>query len=274
LVRRADLEHRTGKGNSAINGTNLSRDISRHLSQELGQIDRMKPQTQAETLLKMAIGQSDGAVQLISARADYWRGRVKWTPEIQNLATAALNSNDRQVRASGVEVELAAYGLAKNSASLDYVLRSAESPDHAQKVWALWALGLLGSRGVGTERAVQVLTAHLQDQDEDIESRRWAAEALAIVGSTRAIPVLLDAMHNDPSPVIRERAACGLAEAGMFTHEQRMSAVPQLLNYADDPALDAQTHSWAFQALRDITKQSLPNDSAAWRNWYESGQPN
>ncbi len=58
----------------------------------------------------------------------------------------------------------------------------------------------------------------------------------------------------------------------MFTPEQRLSAVSQLLNYSDDPALDAQTHAWAFQALGDITHQRLPNDSAAWRNWYESAK--
>jgi hypothetical protein len=56
----------------------------------------------------------------------------------------------------------------------------------------------------------------------------------------------------------------------MFTHEQRMTAVPQLLNYTDDPALDAQTHTWAFEALADITRQRLPNDSNAWRSWYDS----
>jgi len=47
-----------------------------------------------------------------------------------------------------------------------------------------------------------------------------------------------------------------------------------LLNYAADRTLDVQTHAWAFQALGDITGQRLPQDSAAWRNWYEknSGQ--
>jgi HEAT repeat protein len=77
-------------------------------------------------------------------------------------------------------------------------------------------------------------------------------------------------MHNDPSALVRERAACSLAESGMLTHEQRLTAVPQLINYSDDSALDAQTHSWAFQALGDITKQRLPNDSAAWRSWYQA----
>ena len=43
-----------------------------------------------------------------------------------------------RVRESGIEVELAAYGLAKNTASLNYLLTTAESSNHAQRIWALW----------------------------------------------------------------------------------------------------------------------------------------
>ena len=234
------------------------------------QLDRLKPQKQAEALLELAVGHSDGAVDQISSRVDRWQGKVRWNSQIATLTTAALNSNDMRVRESGIEVELAAYGLARNSASLDYVLKSAASPNHAQKIWGLWALGLMANRGVETDRVVQVLTAHLKDTDED--SRRWAVEGLALAGSEQTIEPLLKSMHDDPSATVRERAACSLAEAGMFTHEQRLSAVPQLLSYTDDPALDAQTHGWAFQALHDITGQRLPNDSNAWRNWYESAK--
>lgn len=236
------------------------------------QLDRLKPQRQAEALLELAVGHSDGAADEISSRVDRWQGRLKWTSQIATLTTAALNSNDMRVRESGIEVELAAYGLAKNSASLDYLLRTAEASDHAQKIWALWALGLMGNRGVQTDRVVQVLTAHLKDPDED--SRRWSVEGLALVGTAPAIVPLLQTMHDDPSPGVRERAACSLAESGMFTHEQRLSAVPQLLNYTDDPSLDAQTHAWAFQALGDITRQQLPNDPLAWRSWYDSTKTN
>jgi HEAT repeat protein len=173
-----------------------------------------------------------------------------------------------RVRESGVEVELAAYGLTKNAASLEYLLKNVDSPDHSQKIWALWALGLMANRGVESERIAEVLTDHLKDDDPD--SRRWAVEGLAVAGSDHAIAPLLATMHNDPSPLVRERAACSLAESGLFTPEQRMTAVPQLLNYTDDPSLDAQTQDWAFQALGDITHQRLPKDSAAWRRWYES----
>jgi hypothetical protein len=236
------------------------------------QLDRMKPQKQAEALLEQAVGRKDGAVEQISSRVDRWQGKVNWNPQIAQLTTAALNSSDLRVRESGIEVELAAYGLAKNSASLDYLLNTVESPDHAQKIWALWALGLIANRGVETDRVVDVLTAHLKDADAD--SRRWAVEGLALAGGVQTIEPLLKIMHDDPSPSVRERAACGLAESGMFTPEQRLTAVPRLLNYSDDPALDAQTHAWAFQALSDITGQRFPNDSTAWRNWYESTKSN
>jgi HEAT repeats len=234
---------------------------------DLGELDRMKPQKQAETLLELAVGHSQGAVEQISSRVDRWHGKVQWNPQIASLTTAALNSNDMRVRESGVEVELAAYGLSKNTASLDYLLRTAESPDHGQKVWALWALGLMANRGVEAGRVVEVLNMHLHDADPD--SRRWAVEGLALAGTDDAIQSLLATMHDDASPMVRERAACSLAESGLFTQEQRMSAVPQLIRFTNDPALDGQTHAWAFQALRDISGQRLTNDPAVWRSWYE-----
>jgi HEAT repeat protein len=239
-------------------------------ARDLPQIDRMKPQNQAETLLELAVGHSEGAVDQISSRVDRWNGQVQWNSQIASLTTAALNSNDMRVRESGVEVELAAYGLAKNAASLEFVLKNVDSHDHSQKIWALWALGLMANRGVESERIVRLLADHLKNNDPD--SRRWAVEGLAVAGSDQAIQPLLATIHDDTSPMVRERAACSLAESGMFTHDQRMTAVPQLLNYTDDPALDAQTQGWAFQALGDITHQRLPRDSAAWRNWYESAK--
>lgn len=239
-------------------------------SKDLRQIDRMKPQKQAETLLELAVGHSAGAVDQISSRVDHWQGKVQWNSQIATLTTAALNSNDMRVRESGVEVELAAYGLAKNSASLEYLLKTADSPNHGQKIWALWALGLMANRGVETEQVVNVLTSHLKDPD--VDSRRWAVEALALTASDQAIEPLLATMHDDPAPLVRERAACSLAVSGLFTPQQRFTAVPQLLNYSDDASLDAQTHGWAFQALGDITHQRLPNDAGAWRSWYNSAR--
>lgn len=234
------------------------------------ELDHQKPQEQAELLLEQAVSRSDAANDQITQRANRWRGRLHWDSELGALTTAALNSTDLRIRASGIEVQLAAYGLAEDDSSVDGLVRQAESSDHARKIWALWSLGLIGSRGIEPRRTVAVLAAHLRDADED--SRRWAVEGLALVGIDQTIAPLLQTMRDDPSAMVRERAACSLAQTGMLTHEQRLRAVPQLLNFSDDPSLDARTQAWAFQALSDITGQRLPNDAAAWRAWYqESG---
>ena len=263
---QANFDSSSASSSSSTASTPSSSSAGPLTSTDAQQLDGMKPQKQAENLLELAIGESDGAVEQISSRVDRWQGRLKWSPQIATLTSTALNSNDLRVRESGVEIELAAYGLGKDSASLDYLLKTAQSKDHAKKVWALWALGLLGNRGVASDQVVQVLTAHLKDSDE--ESRLWAVEGLALVGTSQTIEPLLKTMHDDASPRVREGAACGLARSGTLTQDQRMAAVPQLLKYTDDPSLDAKTHAWAFQALGEITHERLPNNTAAWREWY------
>lgn len=260
-------------------------------------LDRQKPQIQAEVLLERAVARSNGGADQIAsqiaARTDAWRGKLKWDARLGELVTAALSSNDRSVRDSAIEVQLAAYGLAKSVPTVDALIRQADSSDHAQKIWAFWSLGLLANRGVETDRIIELLSAHLRntgdvssdrnssDRTPDRNSnhnledaRRWAVESLAVVGTTPTIAPLLQAMHDDPSPLVRERAAGSLAGSGTLSHDQRLIAVPQLIHYSDDPVLDEQTHAWAFQALGDITQQRLPNDSAAWRRWYQNNREN
>jgi hypothetical protein len=53
----------------------------------------------------------------------------------------------------------------------------------------------------------------------------------------------------------------------MLTREQRMKAVPGLIDLGDDNSLNETTRNWVYQALREITNEPLPNDSAAWRSW-------
>ena len=235
---------------------------------EIEGLDRASPQSQAELLLERAINHYDGANDQIAARVDGWHGKLKMTPSLSSLFTTALNSNDLRVRAAAIEVDLAALHVPKTSAAVDQFAAQAESGDQKTVVWGLWTLGLLGNRGVEPQRAAQVLTAHVHDSNENI--RYWAVEGLAYLGTDEVIPILLETFHDDPSPTIRERAACGLAQSGMLSEEQRRTAIPELLNFADDPSLDPQTHTWVYQALRDITGQSLPNDPASWRNWYSS----
>jgi HEAT repeat protein len=244
-------------------------------------LDLERPQKQAEILLERAVTHSDESDQTeaqIEARVDAWRGQLKWDSQLGDLTTVALNSHNQRLRSSAIEIQLAAYGLPKSESSVDALIRQADSHDHAKKIWALWMLGLLGNRGVETDRIIQVLTAQLKDSamsknsDRDEDARRWAVQGLALVGTTPTIAPLLDAMHNDPSAMVRERAASSLAESAMLSQNQRLIAVPQLINYSGDPALDAQTHALAFQTLAAITKQHLPNDPATWRNWYQTSE--
>lgn len=239
------------------------------------ELDRQEPQKQAELLLTSAVGRSPGATDEIQRRLYRWRGKLSLDPQLTQLTTAALNSDDTKVRISAVDVQLAAYGLESNAATVQTLISRAASAEHPEKIWALWALGLLGNRGVESDRVVQVLARHLEGtlRDPDDDSRRWAVEGLALVGTDATIAPLLKALHDDASPLVRERAACGLAESGMLTHQQRMSAVPQLISDLDDPALDAQTRTWAFQALTEITRERLPNDASAWRSWQRNSLP-
>jgi HEAT repeat protein len=131
----------------------------------------------------------------------------------------------------------------------------------------MWDLALLGNRGLEPERVFDILMASIHDDNQNI--RYWAVEGLAFLATDAAIEPLLAVFHDDPVASVRERAACGLAQSGMFSAEQRRQAVPRFLDYADDPSLDDQTRGWVFQALRDITGQSLPQDAAAWRDWYQ-----
>jgi len=66
----------------------------------------------------------------------------------------------------------------------------------------------------------------------------------------------------------RQRAAVGIAESGMLTHEQRFAAVPDLLNFLDDDALDSDTRGWVYGALRLITGEPLGNNPQTWQQWW------
>lgn len=230
------------------------------------------PATQkgAEQLLQRAVSNDATATAQLEAHAAAWRGRITLTPQLTKLVTAGLNANDLRVRAATIQVDLAAMNIAEDSSDVDRLVNQAESTDHATRIWALWTLGLIANRGIETDRITALLTAHLSDND--VESRHWAVEALSYVGTDAAIPPLLKTMHDDSSPLVRERAACGLAQSGMLTPAQRRTAIPTLIMYASDPALDVATHAWSYHALRDITSQNLPDDPAAWRKWYEGSR--
>ena len=241
--------------------------MSEHLIEELASLS---PQKQAEMLVRLSVNHYAGAMELLGERVGGWRGQLQLTPEFNGLLMAAINSNDLRVRAATLEVYLAAYNVEKTETAANQLIDRIQSEPGARP-WALWMLGALGNRGVQPERAFHTLFDYLKDPSE--ETRRWAVEGMALLGSDNTIRPLLDVFSSDPSMAVRERAACSLAQSGMLTKAQRMTAVPEMIHMADNPSVDAATRLWVYQALRDITGASVANDPAEWRIWWdENGQ--
>lgn len=223
------------------------------------------PQVQAEFLLSEAINHDQGATDWISKLVDDWRGKLRRTKKWEDLQDTALYSNDLRVRAAAIEINLAVNNLAKTDETADRLMRSAES-NPGNRPWAAWELGMLANRGVETERIHSLLVNYIHDPDQ--QTRFWAVEGLAHLGTDETIKDFLDVFRSDLSMEVRERAGCSLAKSGMLTREQRMKAVPGLIDLSEDNSLNETTRSWVFQALREITNEPLSNNSAGWRSWY------
>jgi HEAT repeat protein len=228
-------------------------------------LDAMTPQAQVELLLDEATHNEQGALEDLNARIGSWYGYIQMTPRLNQEMEPALNASDLAVRAASLEVFLAVYDVAKQPEGVSSLeQRISAEPD--ARPWALFALGALGNRGIDPVGVLRKLSDYANDPSDD--TRAWAVESLAILGSNEALDPLLESLRTDPSLHVRERAACGLAESGMFTHEQRLSAVPRLLDLAEDASLDATARGYVFHALQDITHAGQGADVRAWREWW------
>jgi HEAT repeat protein len=233
---------------------------------EIEALPSMAPQQQAQLLLERAINHYDGAIELIDKNVPSWYGHLEVQKgPLSGLLYTAINANDLRVRAASLEITLAGYDLHKSPESVDMLLtRLEDEPEH--RAWLLWILGVLGNRGVETARLETVFLDRIHDPDET--TRAYAVTGLGLLATDSSIAPLLEAFRDDPSPHVREGAACAIAQSGMFRDEQRLGAVPGLLKMMDDPTLDPSTRSWVFQALQDITGAGLGSNPAAWRNWW------
>jgi hypothetical protein len=99
--------------------------------------------------------------------------------------------------------------------------------------------------------------------------RFQAVAAIAYIGTGATVQDLVDAFHHDPSSYVRiNGGGCGLAHCGMLTRAQRMQAVPGLIEMVEDKQLDRKTLPYGYRALREITDETMPDDSRLWRDWY------
>jgi len=221
-------------------------------------------QVQMEFLLGAAINHDHGATDWINKMVDDWRGKTHYTQKFDDLSMTALYSNDLRVRAAAIEITLAVDNLPKTEETAEKLMASADKSP-AYRPFAMWVLGMLANRGVEPEKIHEFLRGYLHDPNEN--TRHWTVEGLAHLGTDDTIKDFLDVFRNDPALDVRERAGCSLAKSGMLTRQQRMLAVPGLIELTDDPSLDNTTRGWVYQALREITNEHLGNDPATWRNW-------
>lgn len=229
------------------------------------EISHLAPQQQAERLLELSIQRPDLSVSLIQRNLTSWRGHLEDTDHLFHLVLAALKSDDPRVRVAAVEIDLAASNLMKSPESVEKLQKQIQSGSN-DRYLALWRLGALGNRGV--EPSVIFGTLRLYAHHRDQEVRFWAVEGLAMLGNAPSIDLLLDVLAHDPAMKVRERAANGLSRSGLLTGEQRLTAVPQLLNLLDDDSLDAPTQKLVASTLEAITGASFGNNAGAWRDWW------
>ena len=256
---------KVGDAGASASTPAASQPTSDAVNAEFAELTRLAPQQQAEQLLERAIRRQPASLDLIRQNADSWRGRLQNTDRLFDLVLTAMKSDDLRVRAAAIDVDLAANNLSKSPKTVARLVTLIRK-DPNERPFALWRLGALGNRGVKPKLVLTHLLAFAHDPNE--QTRFWAVEGLAMLGTDGAIDPLLDRFAHDPSPRVRQRAAVGIAESGMLTHEQRFAAVPDLLNFLDDDALDSDTRGWVYGALRLITGEALGNNAQAWQQWW------
>jgi hypothetical protein len=265
LVQAATLPGNAGTARATANAAATAQPSSSVTPLTLEAISRLAPQSQAEQLLERAIGRDFESLDAINNKLPLWHGQLRNTDHLYDLIHTALNSDDMRVRGSAIEIDLAAANLDKTPDSVARLVQQLHA-DPDDRTLGLWHLGALGNRGVEQKLVLAQLQHYVHDGNE--VTRYWAVEGLALLGSDATIDPLLDRFAHDPSARVRKRAGCNLAKSGMLTKEQRLAAVPELLNLFDDDALDSTTRSWVYGALRLITGAELGNDANAWRQWW------
>jgi hypothetical protein len=231
------------------------------------QIDPAR-QADAEGLLRRLAAGDNAAGDQILRESDSWTGNTTRTQTTDQLVANAINLPDLHLRAAAIQAQLALDGVPRNTAGFILLERATGNP--SQRAWALWMLGALGNRGVDPDHAAKVIGVYLDDQV--VTNRAAAVNGLALVATDETIPMLLDRFRNDPSPIVQERAACGLSEAGMYLPQQRMAVAGSLVDWLDDSLLTSQQKTWTIEALHDISGKSFGTDAAAWHRWYDSNR--
>src|SRR5260370_620902 len=194
-------------------------------------ISHLAPQQQAERLRELAVQRPDQSLGLIHKNLDSWRGHLEDTDRLFHLVLAALDSSDPRVRVAAVEIDLLANNLMKSPQGLGKLLNQIHN-DPEGRYLALWRLGALGNRGV--EPATVLSTLLRYSRDSNLQTRFWAVEGLAMLGTAESIDPLLSILAHDPANRVRKRAATNLPPSGLPTTEHPPAPLPPLIILRND----------------------------------------
>lgn len=224
----------------------------------------LSQQAEVESLLERLAAGDSAALDRVLEDSDGWLGRAQRSPRTNQFIMATLDQRDLKMRGAALQATLALDGVSRDQAGFNRLELAVTNRN--SRAWALWMFGALGNRGVEPERVAQVLKSYLDDADA--RTRSEAVDGLGIVASDDTVPILLERFRRDSSPLVQESAARNLAEAGMYTHKQRMVAAASFVEWMDDASLTPQQKSWVAHALSDISGQNFGVDAAAWQRWY------
>lgn len=224
-------------------------------------------QQQAEQMMRAAVNHFEGVTDLIKGHVADWKGHLQKTPAWDQVELDARYSSDLRVRDAAIEIDLTLNQLDRDSETVGRLIQDAQT-NIANRGFDLTMLGMLANRDVERSRVHTALRDWAHDSDET--TRFWAVEGLAYIGGEDTIPDFLEVFRTDVALNVRQRCGASLAKSGMLTREQRMKAVPGLMDIAADSSQDLTTRGWAFEAMREITAQPIGNDASAWKAWLSA----
>jgi hypothetical protein len=228
-------------------------------------VEALPPQQRAERALELAINRYAGAAEYVMATAQSWRGQIAPSTQLTALITTAMNAPRLEIRMAAYELHLAQYDLDKTPQEVDRLLERLRADREGTGPWALWNIAVIGARGVDRERIFNELLLATREPDET--QRRWAVDSLAKFGGVEIVAPLLELAARDTSALVQERAFCGLAMSATLHMAERYTAVPGLLQIAENPQSNKQTRAWSFQALREISGlYQVADETPAWRD--------
>jgi hypothetical protein len=237
---------------------------------DVQRLQQLPVQDQAEELLERAIQHDSRALGLFEQNidSDDWRGKIKLTDRMKDLERRSEFSSDLRVRYANADLNLSMDGWQKNDEAAEQLIARARD-DARYRANTVYLMGMMAGRGIAYDRIYPVLLDYAK-HDPNATVRVWAVEGMRYLGTDEALDQLFDSFVNDKSEMVRNRAGCNVSDCGNFKRTQRMAMVPKLISLTAESSTPAQTRTWAFLALHEITDANVANDAAAWQNWYDT----